>query len=151
MENYCSGNRLKIIYHIQTWSSDVKKLKTDCRTRFWNYYLTKLIGGKPIQLSWGQKLSTKVNFDIFSSFRFSKNPQIFKYFCSCAFLRISANLDFIAINLHWFKVPPVQFWSSCCIWFYIFLGYKLPTVLLGTFESWVHNIFIDFKIKIASA
>ena len=47
-----------------------------------------------------QKLSTKVNFDIFSSFQFSKIPQIFKYFCSCAFLRISANLDFIACNLH---------------------------------------------------
>ena len=76
----------------------------------------------PSQLSGGQKLSTKVNFDIFSSSQFSKIPQIFKYFCSCAFLRISANLDFIAINLHWFKGPPVQFWSSCCIWFYLFLG-----------------------------
>ena len=76
----------------------------------------------PSQLSWGQKLSTKVNFDIFSSSQFSKNPQIFKYFCSCAFLQISANLDFIAINLHWFKGPPVQFWSSCCMWFYLFLG-----------------------------
>ena len=76
----------------------------------------------PSQLSWGQKLSTKVNFDIFSSSQFSKNPQIFKYFCSCAFLQISANLDFIAINLNWFKGPLVQFWSSCCMWFYLFLG-----------------------------
>ena len=79
----------------------------------------------PSQLSWGKQLSTKVNFDIFSSFQLSKIPQIFKYFCSCAFLRISANLNFIAINLHWFKGPPVQFWSSCCICFYLFLGYPI--------------------------
>ena len=71
----------------------------------------------PSQLSWGQKLSTKVNFDIFSSFQFSKIPQIFKYFCSCAFLWISANLELIPINFIGFKVPPDQFWSSGCVWF----------------------------------
>ena len=86
----------------------------------------------PSQLSWGQKLSTKVNFDIFSSFQFSKIPQIFKYFCSCAFLPISANLDFIPINLHWFKGPPVQSWSFC--WFE-FTYFPLPfTVLTYWYE-----------------
>ena len=54
----------------------------------------------PSQLSGGQKLNKKLNFDIFCSSQFSKIPQIFKYFCSYAFLRISANLEFIAINLH---------------------------------------------------
>ena len=37
-EKAYSGNDLKIIYYIQTWPSDVKKLKTDCCTHFWNYY-----------------------------------------------------------------------------------------------------------------
>ena len=33
-----SGNGLKIIYFIQCWPSDVKKMKIDCLTRFWKYY-----------------------------------------------------------------------------------------------------------------
>ena len=33
------------------------------------------------------------------------------HFCSCAFMQIFANLEFIPINLIVFKVPPVQFWS----------------------------------------
>ena len=36
-EKYYSGNGLKIINFIQTWPSDVKQLKTDCRTRTRNY------------------------------------------------------------------------------------------------------------------
>ena len=36
-EKYHSENGLKIINFIQTWPSDVKKLKTDCRTRTPNY------------------------------------------------------------------------------------------------------------------
>ena len=37
LEKYYSGNGLKIICFIQTWPSDVKKLKTDRRTRTPNY------------------------------------------------------------------------------------------------------------------
>ena len=37
LEKPYTGNGHKIIYYIQTWPSDVKKLKMDCRTRFWNY------------------------------------------------------------------------------------------------------------------
>ena len=33
------------------------------------------------------------------------------HFCSCAFMQIDANLEFIPINFIMFKVPPVQFWS----------------------------------------
>ena len=36
MEKHYSGNGLKIIHFVQTWL-DVKKLETDCQTRFWNY------------------------------------------------------------------------------------------------------------------
>ena len=36
-EKYYSGNGLKIIHFIQTLSPDVKKLKTDRRTRTPNY------------------------------------------------------------------------------------------------------------------
>ena len=31
------------------------------------------------------------------------------HFCSCAFMQIFANLEFIPINFIAFKVPPVQF------------------------------------------
>ena len=31
------------------------------------------------------------------------------HFCSCAFMQIDANLEFIPINFIMFKVPPVQF------------------------------------------
>ena len=31
------------------------------------------------------------------------------HFCSCAFMQIFANLEFIPINFIVFKVPPVQF------------------------------------------
>ena len=41
-----TGNGHKIIYYIQTWPSDVKKFKMDCRTRFWNYVLTNLTNWK---------------------------------------------------------------------------------------------------------
>ena len=38
-----------------------------------------------------------------------KIVQFFSHFCSCAFLSISANLEFIPINFIGFKVPPAQF------------------------------------------
>ena len=31
------------------------------------------------------------------------------HFCSCAFMQIDANLEFIPINFIMFQVPPVQF------------------------------------------
>ena len=37
---------LKIIHFVETWPLDVKKLKTDCQTRFWNYKLTNLVSWK---------------------------------------------------------------------------------------------------------
>ena len=43
---YYSRNRLKIIHYVQIWQPDVKKLKTDHRTRFWNYLITDLVSWK---------------------------------------------------------------------------------------------------------
>jgi hypothetical protein len=37
-ETRYAGNGLKVLNYIQTWHSDVKKLKMDRRTGFWNYY-----------------------------------------------------------------------------------------------------------------
>ena len=48
MEKCHYGNGLRIIYFIQCWPWGVKKLETDCRTRFWNYY----------QIWQGEKLTT---------------------------------------------------------------------------------------------
>ena len=88
----------------------------------------------PSQLSWGQKLCTKVNFDIFSSSQFSKFPQIFKFSSIfvfvpfCELVRIWTLLLSIYIGSKDlqsnFKVPAVcgstYFWVSL---------YKTPTVI----------------------
>ena len=55
-------------------------------------------------------LRTGLKFDFFS-FKFFQIVQFFSHFCSCAFLWISANLEFISINFIMVQVPPVQIWS----------------------------------------
>ena len=44
------------------------------------------------------------------------------FFCSCAFVQIFANLEFVPINFIVFKVPPVQFWSPWSLWFTLASG-----------------------------
>ena len=33
----------QLIHYVQSWPPDVKKLKTDCKKRFWNYVQTNLV------------------------------------------------------------------------------------------------------------
>ena len=57
----------------------------------------------------------------FFSFKFFKIGQLFSHFCSCAFLSINANLEFIPINFISLKVPPARvsvqgvksLWGKC--------------------------------------
>ena len=81
----------------------------------WNggpFYVIKLIGLN----SRFAKICIKAQEQKWPIF-FCQIVQFFSHFCSCAFMQIFANLEFIPINFIVFKVPPVQFWSPWCLWF----------------------------------
>ena len=66
------------------------------------------------QSSEGVGVENRAEIWLFFSFKFFKIVQFFSHFCSCVFLSIRANLEFIPINFIGFKVPSAQFWSSGC-------------------------------------
>ena len=71
---------------------------------------------KPVKLSKASGQSSvsvwvenRAEIRFFLFFKFFKIAQFFSHFCSCAFLSISTNLEFIPINYISFKVPPIQY------------------------------------------
>ena len=98
----------------------------------------------PGQLSWGQWLTIEVNFDSFFSLKFSKSLKFSWFFDLVPSCKLVQIWTFFSINLHWFKGPPVQFWSSCCLWF----TYFPPTAHCATWYSIIYTqVAIQFEIK----
>jgi hypothetical protein len=94
-----SGNGLKIVYYIQTWPSDVKKLKRDRRTHFWNYYLW-----------YAEKLSTWL---LSAGLDFLKNVLNSKHVLKVYFKHSRKNPDFLFLPLPsepiWLKIATNQY------------------------------------------